>query len=310
MPTGIMEIIPPMEMTDARLTSSDVPENDEAEWNIATAYIIDDLVMVTDDGVHNIYSCTVANTGNYPPDTIYNSDDESGFWSLVSATNRWRMFDKKTKSKTLQSGTITKKITPGRIYNSVAGFGLVADTVNINIVNGTTEVYNRDIDMKDLSDIGGYYDWFFQPLSNKEQFVYTDLPAYASAVMTVTFSNGSDVCEVGELIVGKFLEVGVAEYGTNIGIIDFSRKVEDEETEEVTIEKRKNYKTVEYGILLETSRVNIVRKVLYEYTSTPMVFVGEETLPETIIYGFTNDFTIELQNKNTSYCSLQAEELI
>ena len=60
-----MLIVRPVEITDAVLTATDVPEMDEAEFVFGTTYIVGDRVMVTTAGVHAVFvSLVPANQGN------------------------------------------------------------------------------------------------------------------------------------------------------------------------------------------------------------------------------------------------------
>lgn len=310
MPTGQAEIIVPITITDAILTSSDVPENDKAAWAVGTAYTVGQEVMVTTPNIHKIYICRVNSTGHNPPDNIYDgtTDPVTGYWSLVSATNRWKMFDQQTGSKTSQTGTIEVSLTPGLLYNSVAFFGLECDELNVTVMRGAVEVYNTDVVMKDLYEIDGYFDWFFAAIEKKETVVLTDLPAYTDTVMTITADAGAATCKIGEMVVGKFARIGVCEHGTTIGILDFSRKETDADGF-TTIEQRRFANTVDYGIVLQSNKVNRVKRLLAQYRATPIVYIGDEDLPETIVYGFFNDFSIVIENFNMSSCSLQVEEL-
>lgn len=86
-----MKIVQPITTTDTTLTSSNVLENDYAQWNVGTTYTIGTPVIVTTPNIHKIYeSAASGNTGNDPV------TDDGTWWTEISATNLWKMFDGKT----------------------------------------------------------------------------------------------------------------------------------------------------------------------------------------------------------------------
>jgi hypothetical protein len=93
-----MDIIRPITLTDSKLAYSSIAEDDHAEWNSETSYSVGDQCIVLD--THRIYTCEVESTDDYPPDNIYDgqSDPVSGFWSDSGATNRWAMFDNRSRA--------------------------------------------------------------------------------------------------------------------------------------------------------------------------------------------------------------------
>jgi hypothetical protein len=93
-----MDFIKPTTITDALFVSSTLPETDHAEWASGDTYSIGNQVIVTTPDIHEVYeSLTDNNTDNYPPSDTTN-------WLKVSATNRWKVFDKTLGSQT--EGTI------------------------------------------------------------------------------------------------------------------------------------------------------------------------------------------------------------
>jgi hypothetical protein len=297
-----MKIIEPLNTVDATLTSTNVPETDHAEWLIGTSYSIDDNVIVTTPDVHKIYIALTATTGDYPPDNPVD-------WEEVSATNAWKMFDQKTRSVTTATSPIIVEITPGLLFNAVSLFDILADSVNVTVTDPTDgEVYNHDVDMLDLFGIDDYYSWFFSPLSNISSVTLVDLPAYPLATMKVTVDNGASPAELGELVVGSLKTIGVTVYGTKIGIEDYSTKHVDNNGI-ATLIPGKYANIVDYKIQIISSRASYINNILSSYRATPVVYIGNENVQETIIFGFFKDFRIVLENKNISSCTLSVEEL-
>lgn len=299
-----MKIVQPITTTDTTLTSSNVLENDYAQWNVGTTYTIGTPVIVTTPNIHKIYeSAASGNTGNDPV------TDDGTWWTEISATNLWKMFDGKTGTQTERIGTIEVEITPGELFNSIAVLNMEADSLNVTVTDPTDgEVYNEDVDLLDLTDIVDFYEWYFNPLENITDVVLFDLPAYTAATVAVTVDTGLGTAAIGELIVGTLVTIGVSEYGTKIGIQDYSRKETDEEGNSSVLE-RAFAKTADFDILIDSNKVANVQRKLASYRATPVVYVGDENLQETIIYGFYKNFSIVLNNFNTSSCTIKVEEL-
>lgn len=300
-----MKIIPPIIITDAMLTSSNVAENDYAVWNSGTSYVTGNNVILT-TGYHKIYIALQASTNKNPA-------TEPTYWEEVGPTNRWKMFDEAAQIATSNSASIVVELTPGVIANSLACVNVVGDSAHVRVTDPTAGiVYDQDIDLKDLSGINGFYDWFFSPLAFITSFALIDLPAYPAATIKLTLNNSAGNAQIGGLVIGRLRELGidgVAEWGTSLGVSDYSQKVVDDTTGAVTISRRKYAKTVDYKAKLQTNRVKYVSNILNENLSTPIILIGYEGMQETIIYGFYNNWDISLDDEGYSELTLQAEEL-
>lgn len=308
-----MDIIPPIPITDSVFTSSNVPETDEDEWSVIVGYVVDDLVMVLD--THTIYKCQAANTGKYPPDHLADGDPDADpevpdTWAVVSATNRWKMWDNRSKSSTVQADSIIAEVTPGELFNTMAVINLVGVSANVTVTDPVAgEVYNHDVDLIDLSGINDFYDWAFNPLERISDFVLDDLPAYALATAKLTVLNTGSTAQVGESVVGRKRILGTTEHGTSIGIQNYSRKEVDEETGDATIESRPYAKTVNYVSLVLTSRVSYVQRILAANIDVPAIYFGDKSCTATIVFGFFKSFNIVLTDGEYSNCTLTTEEL-
>ena len=83
-----MKLIQPTTVTDSKLTSSNVTENDYAAWSNSTTYTVGQKVIVI--ATHKIYECLINNKNKYPPDYTSGTLPE---WLDLGATNKWKMFD-------------------------------------------------------------------------------------------------------------------------------------------------------------------------------------------------------------------------
>jgi hypothetical protein len=311
-----MDIIKPLTVTDAMLTSSTITEDDYAAYVPATTYVTDDYVVVADSGIHKIYkSGRDANTGNYPPDNIYDgtASPVTGWWIEVSATNRWRMFDRKTKSVSSDSGQVIVALTPGVLCNAVALMNVEAAVVNITVTEPTEgEIYNEDISLVDNSEIYDIYTWCFTDLSRKPIAVVTNLSAYPASTITISAADTGNTVEIGELIIGTVKYVGQLLYGYSVGISDYSVKETDPDTGSVSVTVGQYSDTGKFKVRIPKPMVSYIKRLLASLRATPLVFIGceEEGFQETIIYGLPAEFNASIPNIKQAYHTIEIEEFI
>jgi hypothetical protein len=301
-----MQAIEPFVVTDASLTSSNVLENDYAAWASGTTYNLGDRVIVV--SVHKVYESAInSNVGNNP------TTDDGTKWIEVGATNRWKAFDQRISDPVVNSGTIEYTITTsGNIINSIAFFGLEADTVQITLTpDGGSVVYDETFNLLDTTNIIDWYTYFFEPATNKDdQLLVVNLPAYSSADITITITeNGGGNAQVGQIVMGNLITLGKTGYGTSIGIEDYSRKERDAFGNPVIIERAFAQKA-DYEIEMPLQDARRVQKFLATYRATPVVWIGNQD-PSfgLIVYGFYSQFSINLATPALSYTTLEVEGL-
>lgn len=300
-----MNLIRPTTITDANLTSTDVPETDYAEYVPATTYGVGDTIIVV--ATHKIYeSLQAANTGHYPPDNLTGA---TPWWLEIGATNAWRMFDTQVATITSQVDDMTIEVTPG-LTNSIALLTIEAATVEITMTDPTDGiVYNETVNMVSDSGIKEWYSYFFEPIIRDTDIVRLTLPQYPSAVIKVEFVDTGGTVECGMMVVGTKKLIGVTKWEPQVSIIDYSRK-ETDDFGNPTLVVRKSARLLSADVFMPTDYANEARRALTEYRAVPVVWVGSEDFQSTIIYGFYRSFNIILSNYSTSDCVLEIEGLI
>ncbi|HBT83705.1 MAG TPA: hypothetical protein DEB35_10025 [Desulfuromonas sp.] len=306
------KILKPIAVTDATLTASNIAETDQPDYAPGSTYALAARVQVKDDGIHKVYeSMIVDNSGKYPPDNLYDDsiDPPTGAWKEISATNKWKMFDGKSRAASTRAGDIVVSITPGESVGALALLNLECATLNITMTDPTDgEVFSRDVDLADLTEIDGWYSWFFAPLLNKPNAVITDLPRYPAATITITATAIDGTATVGECIMGNLKTIGTLLNGTTFAIEDWSDKTEDAEGNPV-IEQGDYTDLLDFSVVIDTFRVYDIRRTLAFYRATPLVYIGNEAYTETIVYGSLERFTTVINNGTYAECSLEIKEL-
>lgn len=231
-------------------------------------------------------------------------------WKVVSAINRFKMFDDIISTQTANTGSIAISIKPGTITNTVAFFGLSGNTVQVLVTDPVEGlVYNQTKSLQDNTLITDWYAYFFEDFYTKTDVVFADLPSYSNATINVIINAGAGTARCGEMVMGKIKTLGVSNFGTSVSIQDYSLKTTDA-SGNIVVEQRAFSKRADYDVTIETSRVASVQKVLADIRTTPTVFIGEEDKPETVVYGFYKSFNIVISTPSISDCSIEVEGLI
>ena len=295
-----MRIIKPVDVTPAILTSSNVPETDYAAWSAATAYAVGNKVTYN----HRTYEALVASTGANPETDT--SDPPK--WLDLGATNRWRMFDDKVGSLTEQTGSIAVELQPGAVINSLALFNLLGRSATVTLTDPVDGiVYQRTVSLVDAG-VTDWYEWYFAPIGRQTDFVLLDLPAYGTATLSVTVDNASDTAACGHLVMGRQADIGVALYGSGVGIMDYSRKEADAFGNSMVVE-RSFSKRAEFDVMVETHQISRVQRLLAGIRAQPVVWIGAEGYESTVLFGYYRDFSISISGPSASDATITVEGL-
>lgn len=299
-----MKLIRPETVTDTIFQSSDVPENDYSAWLVGTTYADGDRVIVTTPNIHKIYeSQQGSNTGNDP------TTDDGTYWLEVSSTNRWKLFNGIVQEQTEQAGGMEYVLQSPNVVNSLALINVDCAEVTVEMVDATEgTVYDETFSLISDSGIQDWYAYFFEPIVRDDRLAILDLPPYANADITVTFTD-TGTAKCGALIIGQFADLGFSQHGASFSIIDYSTKTTDSQGR-VSITDGPYANKLEVDVVLDTSAFGVARNVLTDLRTTPVVWVAEEDNRNSIVYGYYREFDIILSNPTTSRCSLEIEGLV
>lgn len=299
-----MKIIKPTVITDAMLVSSSVAEPDvgEVAWSAATAYTKGFVVIRA--ATHRKYERLVAGTTAATPET------DPTNWLDVGPTNRWAMFDRKVGTATTAPTAISVVLSPG----GVSGLGALELTgrqltVTLTDSAGGAVVYSKTIQL-DGTLIESIYDWLFADFEQLSDAVVTDMPQHFTAGRLTLELTGTSGVSIGVLQVGQVLEIGRAQYGASVGIIDNSRKEKDQfgnmDVLERSYSKRSNLQVV-----TEKADFNKIYRRLASLRATPCIYIGADQVgyEPMITYGFYKDFGIAVPYPNNHLLSIEIEGL-
>lgn len=293
-----MNVVKPITITSSNLTASNVPETDYPTWVVGTTYALDAYVIYQ----NKIYkSMQASNTGHYPISSV-------GWWSYVSATNRYKMFDLYNSTKTTNPTTITFSVSLSSIVTHVAFLGVVADSIRVKMTDATDGVvFDNTYSMVSQSNVLTIYDYFFADILNKTTLIVDGFPSYSVTTLDVTIT-ATGTAECATCIIGKATTLGCTVYGAGVGIVDYSRKVADD-FGGYTIVERAFSKRGSFNIVTDSGGTDYLYDFLSSIRAQPSLFIGSDRYANTIIFGFFKDFTINLQNPVKSDITIEIEGL-
>lgn len=308
-----MIVVPPIPVTDATLTTTNVTETDYTDWVISTGYIVGDERQITTPDVHTVYECTAAHTSDATNKPDVDVDPVTGigaFWIRLGATNPWSMFTDQISDQTENATSIAVTITPGQVFDSVTFFNVEGSDVVVEVDDPTDGiVYSKTIELIDESGVFDWFSYYFNPVVQKTDFTLIDLPPYGTAELNITI-NSDTTAKCGLVVVGYQASIGTANYGTTVGIRSFSSVDQDTFGRPIII-PRNFSKRSNYDVIMSTGRVDFVQRLLSTLRDSPSVWIGSSAdgFGASIVYGFYKDFDILYNNNNVSTTTLQVEGL-
>lgn len=300
-----MKVIVPTPITDAMLTSSIAePSTGEVAWVSGAAYTVGTRRIRS--GTHRIYECVAAVGSGVT--TLPEAD--AAHWLDVGPTNRWAMLDGVVNTQSQAASSITVIFTPG-IVDSLSLLELVGGSVTITQKDapGGTVVYTQTMVLEG-SVVLDWYQYYFESFQPLDTAVFQKMGPYANNEITATIT-GIGTVKCGVISVGKAYEIGDTLASPTIGILDYSSKTTDR-FGVTKLTKRAFSKRMDARLLMEARAFTQLYRLLASLRSTPTVWLGSDLpgLSPLVVYGFYQDFSIEIAYPDFHLCSLQVQGLI
>lgn len=200
-----MNIITPITITDAKLTSSTLAEDTTSAW-VSGTYAVGDYRHVV--ATHRVYKCAVAGSRTISPEL------DPTNWVDTRPTNKWAPFDIYTSTAASTVTTMTYVLTPG-YFNSIALYGLTGSQYSLTVkdTSGGTTIYSSSGYL--YADPLGWYEYLFGTLKSINKLVFTGIPIRPAAeiTLTVTAATGEAV-GLGMVAVGDYVSLaGEGDWG-------------------------------------------------------------------------------------------------
>lgn len=156
--------------------------------------------------------------------------------------------------------------------------------------------------------VDNWYDYFYQDYNLLSEAIFQNIPVYTRTRITISIIG--DIVRCGIVFAGVSSNIGTTQYGASAGIIDYSKK-ETDEFGTTTFIRRAFSKRMNVNLILPSSDLYRVQKILSDIRATPCVWIGseDEIYRPLVMYGYYRDFNLEIPYPEYSYCSLQIEGL-
>jgi len=231
------------------------------------------------------------------------------WWLDVGASNPYAMFDQSNASQTSRAGMIEVVVSAVGRIDALALLNLNAASVDIEMettLDGT--FYSQSFNLVSNSGINNWYDYYYEPITRKFDFVALGVPNFANPTITLRIHEPGGTAKVGVAIIGRSKDLGDVTYGAKVGIQDYSRKERDD-FGNWSIVPRAYSKRGTYQLVVDSARVDEISMILADYRAEPVLWVGSEQYASTWIYGFYRDFSVEISFPTKSYLNLELEGL-
>jgi hypothetical protein len=292
----------------------DPVDDGEPEWDADTTYGQGDIVTVLGDVQRRYESTDFGNVGNFPPDSPAD-------WLDLGSTNRWRMFDGGTSTKTTNTENVAVTLEPVGFINAIAIFGVEAGSVRVVIKQQGEVQFDQTGDFLLQLPESNWWSWFFGSVlgivESARDSVILNIPGFFDPTVELTFSRPDGEVSIALVALGRQQDIGIGIYGTTVGIRDFSTKEVDTFGNFRVVERR-FAKRAEIDVYIPTQRVAQIQQALAARRAKPTVYVGSEKAclfcpdpihEELLIYGFYTDFDIVLNDRNNSSGTIELEGL-
>jgi hypothetical protein len=298
-----MQVLKPLTFQNSQLIST-TATNADANYSAATTYALGAKVSY----LGKRYESLQAGNLNKTPTT------SPTWWLELGATNQFAMFDQFVGTSTTATTSLTVVYAPGSVFNSIALINVDAAVITITIRDGLSGpiVYESSAGLSG-ANIFSWYDYFFlDPLLKRTQVVFSDLPSYINAHVTIVLTNSTGLTvSVGNVVAGDLAKLGETQYGVSAGIVDYSIKETDEFGNTLFV-KRAFSKRMQADFFLTNDQLNRVHSYLASVRATPAVWIGsndpqfEEAL---VVYGFYKEFSLQIAYPNNSLYNIEIEGL-
>lgn len=273
-----------------------------AVWSNASTYALGAKVRYN----YRIYESLQASNLNHQPNT------SPTWWLDTGPDNMHAAFDNQVSTVSTATTKMTFVVSAGSV-DSVALINMSGVIARLTMFDPTAGlVSQRTAGLSGLDIFDWYQYFFFDPLLKRTQVIFSGLPVYPNAFITLEIeANPSDTVSLALAVFGLIEDLGGTQYGASAGIIDYSIKNTDE-FGTVTFVQRNFSKRLSAQLFVSNVTLNRVQRFLYSIRAVPSVWIGaddpqlEEAL---VVYGFYKDFSTDISYPSHSLCSLEIEGL-
>ena len=296
-----MKTVVPVEVTPSTLISTNVTNN-YPDWTSGT-YSLGDRVVYENE----VYEVVADPDTTDRPDI--GSEKEVPTWIILGWSNQYRMFREGVDSLSTETGSIEVEIQLSEVVDTVGVLGIIGNNITVELTDPIEGVvYTKTYDLVDIG-ASDWWEYFFLPYEQVANVIFEDIPPYANAILRITINSATGTGDVscGRVVFGTSINIGNIQYGTNVGVIEYSIKERDG-FGNLRLVPRRTIKRIDFDLVLETQRLSYIQRELKKLSSTPSLYIGNSNTEFTIIFGIYRDFDLSADSPDVSYGTLQIEE--
>ncbi len=278
------------------LTSSNAPVENYPTWDSSTTYNKDDKVIWK----NHIWTSEVDSNSSEPGTDVN--------WFDEGATNPYKCLDKYINTQTTgpDNDSLIMEFDVTNV-NAVVLLNLEALKVTISAYDSNGNLI-KTIEKSTITGVTNWGDYFFGDITYKHK-ILTEGPQLLKGKIKIEIQGSP--AKVGMVLIGYLEDLGITLQGVKSSIDDYSKKNIDKNGN--TYLQEGNYADrFEGKVLLDLGDFNKIKQKLtslrgqaYYYTATK-----EDVCRELDVYGFYENFEIDIQNPVKAECNLTIRGLI
>ena len=336
--TGVFYFFKPLELTREHILDSNIPIVVD-EWQEDTLYPNGALARVGDrvflsvltEAVSYMKDCPKLINSNIDPTDQPQPSVPIGECEYSNAGSFWwvevdpettyaeAMFNANIYNASRVDGPMSITIHPPGEYDIVSGFWVFGAVVEL-----TTEAGVQTRDLRLFPDVISIQPPYGELVTHADRFVFfLDEPTTEPFTLTVSSRSVNKLLTlmsnlpmifsgsaIGNLAVGKKDTLGIVNFTTEIGIIDYSRK-ERNVFGRPTVVPRWYQDLVKFVVNIPQKLLGSVKQVLVANRNTPCVFVGHKNpyRNELQVLGLLHEFSIPIQSVNRNILTFTVESV-
>ena len=279
------------------MTSSNAPIENYETWDSSKTYSTGDIVIWS----NKIWESLVDSNSNEP-------GTDATKWLFKSWTNPYKCLDEYMNTQTAMNDStpLTMEFDVTNV-NALVLLNLEATKVIVTAYD-TNGNKIETITKNALEGVTNWNDYFFGEYGYLNKMLIEGPQLLKGKIKLEIQGNPA---KVGKILIGYLEELGVTLQGVKSSIDDYSKKQIDENGN--TYLQEGNYADrFEGNVLIDINDFNKIKRRLTKLRGQPFYYTAskEDVCRELDVYGFYENFEIDINNPKKAQCSLTIRGLI
>ena len=282
------------------MTSSNAPIEDYPNWDSSTTYNTGDKVIYE----NNIWISTEDSNQNNEP-------GNSTAWFKEGATNPYRCLDEYINTQTAMNDdtSLVMEFDVTNV-NTITLLNLEATKVIVTAYDADGNKI-QTITKDTLIGVSNWEDYFFGEYENITKIMIEGAQLLKGSLKVEIQGAESAPAKVGVVLVGYLEDLGITLQGVKSSIDDYSKK-EIDQYGNIYLKEGNYADRFEGQIMIDVNDFNKIKRRLTRLRGQPFYYTAteEDICRELDVYGFYENFEIDIDNPKKAQCSLTIRGLI